>query len=87
MPSFAEAAAHVLQQKQAGWRNPRQGHDWMSSLRRFTFPRIGEMPVSEVTSADVGCWRIGLPTSTGSLDRPAILSVCPLECSPNEVFQ
>ena len=25
----------------------------MSSLRRFAFPRIGKMPVSEVTSADV----------------------------------
>ena len=54
MPSLVEAAARVVQQKQAGWRNPRQGHDWMSSLRRFTFPRIGEMLVSEAPSADVG---------------------------------
>ena len=27
--------------------------EWMSSLRRFAFPRIGKMPVSDVTSADV----------------------------------
>ena len=53
VPTFAEAAARVLEQKQAGWRNPRHPREWMSSLRRFAFPRIGKMPVSEVTSADV----------------------------------
>ena len=53
VPTFAEAAARVLEQKQAGWRNPRHPREWMSSLRRLAFPRIGKMPVSEVTSADV----------------------------------
>ena len=53
MPSFAEAAAKVVEQKRTGWRNPKQAHDWMSSLERYAFPRIGKMPVSEVTSADV----------------------------------
>ena len=53
VPTFAEAAARVLEQKRAGWRNPRHPREWMSSLRRFAFPRIGKMPVSEVTSADV----------------------------------
>ncbi len=53
IPTFAEAAARVLEQKRAGWRNPRHPREWMSSLRRFAFPRIGKMPVSEVTGADV----------------------------------
>ena len=53
IPTFAEAAARLLEQKRAGWRNPRHPREWMSSLRRFAFPRIGKMPVSEVTSADV----------------------------------
>ena len=53
IPTFAEAAARVLEQKQAGWRNPRHAREWISSLRRFAFPRIGKMPVSDVTSADV----------------------------------
>ena len=53
IPTFAEAAARVLEQKQAGWRNPRHAREWISSLRRFAFPRISKMPVSEVTSADV----------------------------------
>ena len=53
IPTFAEAAMRVLEQKEGGWRNPRHPREWMSSLRRFAFPRIGKMPVSEVTSADV----------------------------------
>ncbi len=53
MPSFAEATERVVEQKRAGWRNPRQAHDWMASLRRYAFPRIGGVPVSDVTSGDV----------------------------------
>ena len=53
MPSFAEAAERVVEQKRSGWRNPRQDHDWIATLRRYAFARIGRMPVSEVTSGDV----------------------------------
>ena len=53
IPTFAEAATRALEQKQAGWRNRKHAREWMSSLRRFAFPRIGKMLVSEVTSADV----------------------------------
>ena len=40
-------------QKRDGWRNPKHSREWLSSLSRFAFPRIGKVPVSEVTSADV----------------------------------
>ena len=53
IPTFAEAAMRVLEQKRDGWRGRRHHREWMSSLRRFAFPRIGKMPVSEVTSADL----------------------------------
>ncbi len=53
IPTFAEAAARVLEQKRAGWRNRKHAREWLSSLRRLAFPRIGKVPVSEVTSADV----------------------------------
>ncbi len=53
IPSFAEAASRVLEQKRDGWRGRRHHREWMSSLRRYAFPRIGKMPVSEVTSADL----------------------------------
>ena len=53
IPTFAEAASRVLEQKRDGWRGRRHHREWISSLRRFAFPRIGKMPVSEVTSADL----------------------------------
>ena len=43
----------MLEQKRDGWRGRRHHREWMSSLRRYAFPRIGKMPVSEVTSADL----------------------------------
>ncbi len=53
VPTFAEAAARVLEQKRAGWRNRKHAREWLSSLRRLAFPRIGKVPVSEVSSTDV----------------------------------
>ena len=53
MPTFTAAATAVLAQMRPGWRNPKHGRDWLSSMERFAFPRIGKLPVSEVTSADV----------------------------------
>ena len=53
IPTFAEASARVLKQKQGGWRSERHAKDWLSSLKRYAFPLIGQMPVSEVTAADV----------------------------------
>ena len=52
-PTFAEAAERVWQDKHPGWRHPRHARDWMASLRRYAFPRIGRMPVSDVTSVEV----------------------------------
>ena len=53
MPTFEEAAAEVLKQQRAAWRNPKHAKDWPSSLQRYAFPHIGDKPVSEVTSADL----------------------------------
>ena len=53
MPTFADAAFTVVEQKRAGWRSPVQAQAWRSSLKRYAFPRIGRRAISEVTSADV----------------------------------
>ena len=53
MPTFADAAARVLEQKRAGWREGRHPRSWWASLERYVFPWIGRRPVSEVTSAEV----------------------------------
>ena len=53
IPTFAEASARVVEQKRAGWRNPKSAKNWLRSLEVYAFPRIGKVVVSEVTSADV----------------------------------
>lgn len=53
MPSFEETAHRVWKQLRPGWRSTRHAQVWLNSLERHVFPLIGEMPVSEVTSADV----------------------------------
>ena len=53
IPTFAEAARRVVEQKRAGWRSRAQGRDWMLTFERYAFPRVGKLPVSEVTSADM----------------------------------
>ena len=52
-PTVEEAAAEVLEQQRPGWRNAKHARDWPRSLRAYAFPRIGAMPVPEVTTADV----------------------------------
>ena len=53
MLSFSAAAARVVAQNRAGWRNSAYSQAWLRSLERYAFPCIGKRPVSEVTSADV----------------------------------
>ena len=53
MPTFAQAARKLRDQLSPGWRSPYHAQLWLKSMERHVFPRIGEMPVSEVTSADV----------------------------------
>ena len=53
VPTFAEAAQRVLEQKRGGWRGRWHAQTWWRSLERYAFPRIGRRPVSEVNTADV----------------------------------
>ena len=53
VPTFAEAAQRVLEQKRGGWRGRWHAQNWWRSMERYAFPRIGGRPVSEVSTADV----------------------------------
>ena len=53
IPTFAEAAKRVVEQKRAGWRSTAHAKNWFRTLEIHTFPRIGDVAVSEVTSGDV----------------------------------
>ena len=68
VPTFAEAAQRVLEQKRGGWRGRWHVHNWWRSMERYVFPRIGSRPVSEVNTADVleilsPIWTTGRSTS------------------------
>ena len=53
MPTFAEATQRVWKDKSPGWRHSGHSQEWMSSLTRHVLPHIGEMPLCDVTSADL----------------------------------
>ena len=53
VPTFADAAERVLEQKRGGWRGRWHAQNWWRSMQRYVFPRIGGRPVSEVNTADV----------------------------------
>ena len=53
VPTFADAARRVLEQKQGGWRGRWHAQNWWRSMERYAFPRIGRRPVSEVNTTDV----------------------------------
>ncbi len=53
MPTFAQAAAKVYEMHRPGWRNAKYAAQWKTELRTYAYGRIGEMPVSEVTTAEV----------------------------------
>ena len=53
VPLFAAAAERVWNQLRQGCRHPRHAHDWWRSIEHYALPRIGQLPVSEVTAADV----------------------------------
>ena len=46
--AFAEAARQYIEARSAEWRSPRWGADWLSSLERYAFPIIGNLPVAAV---------------------------------------
>ena len=76
MPTFAEAADRLIEQKRAGWRNASEARHWLNSLTRYAFPSIGTRPVAEVTSADVlailtPIWHAQAPTAKAVRQRIA----------------
>ena len=68
IPTFAEAAKRVVEQKRAGWRSAAHARNWFRTLEIHAFPRIGDVAVSEVTSGDVldiltPIWHTKAPTA------------------------
>ncbi len=52
-PTFAEAAATVIEMRRPTWSNSKHAAQWSSTLETYAFPKIGSKPVTDITTADI----------------------------------
>lgn len=53
VPTFEEAARKVHADRLPTWRNPKHAAQWISTLERYAFPKIGERAVNGISSGDI----------------------------------
>src|SRR5215204_1440446 len=53
VPTFAEAAKKVDAEHKANWNNPKHAAQWLTTLREYAFPIIGEQRVDQIDTADI----------------------------------
>ncbi|MFN3889887.1 MAG: tyrosine-type recombinase/integrase [Beijerinckiaceae bacterium] len=52
-PSFADAAELVFAEHQHSWKNKKHAAQWITTLRTYAFPQIGQRPVDEIEAPDI----------------------------------
>ena len=53
IPTFEEAAQEVLRLQSSRWKNEKSIKVWISDMRNYVFPVIGDIPLDEITMRDV----------------------------------
>lgn len=48
IPTFREAAAMVHEEHKPSWKNPKHAAQWLSTIERYAFPRLGDIPVNQI---------------------------------------
>jgi integrase len=51
VPSFRDLALEVAANRKGGWKNAKHSKQWLSSLERHVFAKLGDLPVNQVDSA------------------------------------
>lgn len=51
IPSFEEAARLVHAELLPGWKNPKHGKQWISTLEQYAFPTLGTVTIDQITPA------------------------------------
>ncbi len=51
--TFRDVAEDYVTAQEAGWKNPVHRAQWRSTLNAYAYPRLGDMPVSAITTVDV----------------------------------
>ena len=49
--TFKECAEAYIEANKAGWRNPKHGNQWSSTLKTYAYPLIGDLPVQDIDTA------------------------------------
>ncbi len=53
VPTFAEAAACVIELRRPAWSNPKHAAQWRATLETYAFPTIGDKAIDTISAADV----------------------------------
>lgn len=53
LPTFREEATAFHEERKGQWDNPKHRDQWLSSLKAYAYPSIGDMRVDRITGADV----------------------------------
>ncbi len=51
--TFEQVATQYIEAHASSWRNAKHRAQWRSTLAAYAYPRLGEMPVSAITTGDV----------------------------------
>lgn len=51
--TFKGAALELIESKRHGWKNVKHAAQWTSTLENYVFPKIGQVQVSKIETADV----------------------------------
>lgn len=53
IPIFEDAAREVHAHNSKGWRKGKHGAQWLSTLKTYAFPHIGNLPVDQIDAPDL----------------------------------
>ena len=68
--TFAEAAQAYYDQHERKWKNPKHRDQWLSTMRTYVFPKIGNLPVSAIdTGLVLKCIEPHWQTTTETMSR------------------
>ncbi len=51
--TFKDAALELIESKRPGWKNAKHAAQWTSTLETYAFPKIGQVQVAKIETADV----------------------------------
>lgn len=53
IPTFAQAARQVFEERKGDWSNPKHRAQWLSTLETYAFPHIGSKKLDDISAGDV----------------------------------